>query len=184
MSDKRQQLEAIATEAVQTSGLASLSFRTLAERGGVKSSSVHYYFPAKDDLAQALIEGYAAEFQHELARIGAAKVSLRQKLERFVDIFGTVLSDGKLCLCGAMAAEVAALDGTSKALLKRYFHDAERWVEAILDAHAEEVTTPLAAQQLARILMSGLEGAILIDRVDQSHDRLDAMRELVRASTA
>jgi TetR/AcrR family transcriptional repressor of nem operon len=184
MSDKREQLEKIAADAVQTAGLGNLSFRTLAERGGVKSSSVHYYFRAKGDLAQALIENYSSEFRTELTRIGAARGSLRDKLDRFVDIFESVLGGGKLCLCGAMAAEVTTLDETSQSLLKRYFHEAESWLVEVLQARADELTTPLPPESFARILMSGLEGAILIDRVDRSRERLTAMRELVRSATS
>jgi TetR/AcrR family transcriptional repressor of nem operon len=183
MSDKRRQLEALAADAVQTSGLGHLSFRTLAERGGVKSSSVHYYFRAKGDLAQALIENYSDQFMAELTRIGASKGALREKLEAFVDIFETVLGGNKLCLCGAMAAEVTTLDDASQALLKRYFRAAESWLTEILKAHGEALTASLPADDFARVLMSGLEGAILIDRVDRSRERLDAMRALVRSST-
>ncbi len=184
MSEKREQLEAIAAEAVQTSGLGNLSFRSLAERGGVKSSSVHYYFRAKGDLAQALIESYSDQFMAELARIGASRGALREKLDAFVDIFETVLGGNKLCLCGAMAAEVTTLDDASQALLKRYFRAAESWLTGILEAHAEELTTSLPVDVFARIMMSGLEGAILIDRVDRTRERLEAMRALVRSSAA
>lgn len=183
MSDKREELEAIATEAVQRSGLSSLSFRTLAEAGGVKSSSVHYYFPAKNDLARVLIEEYSARFQSELVRIAAGKDGLRQKLERFIGLFEEAMADGKFCLCGAMAAEVASLDDASRAVLKAYFRASEQWLEALLEAHTDEVETPIPRAQFARILMSGLEGAILIDRVDESRVRLAAMRELVRSAT-
>jgi len=54
--DKRQKLEEVAITAVQHGGLKSLSFRTLADEVGIKSSSVHYHFPEKSHLAKALIE--------------------------------------------------------------------------------------------------------------------------------
>ena len=41
-----------AVTTVQKAGLSHLSFRTLASDAGIKSSSVHYYFPEKTDLAQ------------------------------------------------------------------------------------------------------------------------------------
>jgi len=56
MTDKRTEIETAATEAVQRSGLNNVSFRTLADSVGVKSSSVHYYFAEKSDLANAIIE--------------------------------------------------------------------------------------------------------------------------------
>ena len=45
MSSKREELAQVATELVQTGGMGALSFRLLADRVGVKSSSVHCYFP-------------------------------------------------------------------------------------------------------------------------------------------
>ena len=45
MSSKREELAQVATELVQLGGMGALSFRLLADRVGVKSSSVHCYFP-------------------------------------------------------------------------------------------------------------------------------------------
>jgi len=59
MTDKRDHLQQLAQVHVQRGGLKGLSFRTLADEAGIKSSSVHYYFPEKADLAAALIERYA-----------------------------------------------------------------------------------------------------------------------------
>jgi len=58
MTEKRENLQDLAQEHVRHYGLKGLSFRTLAEEAGIKSSSVHYYFPEKSDLATALIERY------------------------------------------------------------------------------------------------------------------------------
>ena len=58
MPDRRDEITALATQAVQRSGLHSVSFRQLADEIGIKSSSVHYHFPTKPDLAEALIKDY------------------------------------------------------------------------------------------------------------------------------
>ena len=83
MSQKRQELETIAADFVQRSGLHQLSFRTLADQAGVKSSSVHYYFPEKSHLATALIENYTTGLKQALDRIDQRKQSLEKKLKRF-----------------------------------------------------------------------------------------------------
>ena len=62
MADKREQIEAIASAAIRKSGLNSVSFRTLADEVGVKSSSVHYHFPTKLDLAQSVVGVYTEDF--------------------------------------------------------------------------------------------------------------------------
>lgn len=178
MSEKREQLETIATDAVQRGGLHNLSFRTLADRGGVKSSSVHYYFPEKSHLAAALIARYSADFATALATINAEKKGVLKKLDAFVKIFEDAVSHEKFCLCGMMAAEVESLDETNRAALGKYFQNTEDWLTGVI---AEgEINDDLKPRAIARTLLSGLEGAILLDRVDGQRHYLKAQRDLIR----
>ncbi len=179
MSEKRTKLEQVATDAVQRSGFHGLSFRTLADAVGVKSSSVHYYYPEKPDLARALVIEYTESFRAQLNDIDRRKRSLRKKLEAFFKIFEDVLDAQKFCLCGMMAAEVATLDEVTRARLTDYFVMVEDWLRGLFEAHSERVTSDIKPRVLAKIVMSGLEGAILLDRVTGGHERLRAQRELM-----
>ncbi len=181
MSDKRTELENAATDIVQRAGLHHLSFRTLAERVGVKSSSVHYYFPEKADLAATLIRKYTEEFAGQLEDIAVNKPGLRNKLTAFIAIFERVNKANQFCLCGMMAAEVATLNDDNRRLLSQYFQSAEHWLQATLEAHPKELASSLKPRLLARAIMSGLEGALLIDRVDGTKLRLRAQRELIQS---
>ena len=181
MSNKRQKLEEAATNAVQRSGLHNLSFRTLADEVGVKSSSVHYYFPEKSHLACALIENYTQAFNEQLSNISDRKINLRKKLDALVKIFDDVVKAEKFCLCGMMAAEVAILSEENKKHLSNYFKQAEDWLFTLLSDNADQVTSDIKPRVLARIFISGLEGAILLDRVDGGRNRLRAQHELIRS---
>lgn len=182
MSDKRQQLESIATDAVQRGGLHNLSFRTLADRAGVKSSSVHYYFPEKSHLAAALIEGYSADFSAKLGKISASKSTTLKKLDAFVKLFEDAVSDDKFCLCGMMAAEVESLDATNRAALRKYFQNTENWLSRVIAEGTPNDS--LKSRTVARVLLSGLEGATLLDRIDGSRQHLKAQRELLHSLIA
>lgn len=180
MSDKRKKLEEVATDSVQKIGLTNLSFRTLADEVGIKSASVHYYFPGKNDLAASLIEAYSEKFSAILGEPNE-DASLRSKMDAFIDIFEQVLSDGKFCLCGMMAAEVESLDDRSRELLRSYFETSEVWLAQLIERHQSEVISILDSSTLAKVIMSGMEGAILLDRVSNGRERLDAQRALVRS---
>ncbi len=181
MSDKKAQLEKVAIDSVQRNGLKDLSFRTLASEVGIKSASVHYYFPGKTDLANSLIEKYGEDFKVLLNKIDSEQHSLKGKLDHFIDIFETVLKDGKLCLCGIMAAEVERLDAQSRKLLERYFELSEVWLATMLEAERDKLAVNLTSKKLSKIILSGLEGAILLDRVDGGFTRLEAQRELIHS---
>ena len=176
MSEKKRQLEEVATESVQRAGLHNLSFRTLADEVGIKSSSVHYYFPEKSNLASALIESYSQTFAQLLGDIERRKLTPKGKIDAFINLFEEVLESDKFCLCGMMAAEVDSLDEDNRTSLASYFQSTEDWLVRVL----EEADCELKPRVFARIVLSGLEGAILLDRIDGRRDRLRAHRELVR----
>lgn len=179
MTDKRSELELLARDKVQRGGLRSLSFRTLAEEVGVKSSSVHYYFPEKDDLTAALIRKYSNEFMDRLEMVSASGDALRGKLNSFVDIFEQAARNDKLCLCGMLAAELSALDEGCRTLLRAFFDRSEEWLVRVLNEHKAEVASPLPPARLAAVMMSGLEGALLLDRVQGEGVHLEAQRQLI-----
>lgn len=179
MSDKRLKLEQAATDAIQRLGLNNLSFRTLADEVGIKSSSVHYYFPEKSDLVNALIKDYTVTMVNKLAEIDANRTSLADKLDAFIGIFEDVLKSDKFCLCGMLAAEYASLGSENRSLLIKFFQLAEDWVCAVLEHHHDLVKSSMQPRALAKLIISGLEGALLVDRVMDSFDRINAQREFI-----
>ena len=184
MKDKREQIEAAATQAIQKGGLNSVSFRDLAEEVGVKSSSVHYHFRTKADLAQCVVREYTAGFEARLADIDRSEDTLDGKLQGLAQLFEDVLSGEDFCLCGMMAAELNSLDKPTRQALRRFFDLSERWLEQAFSSSSSELALGLSSAQWARIFMSGLEGAILVDRLTDCRERLDAFRELASAAAA
>lgn len=180
MSDKRDHLQNIAQVHVQKGGLKGLSFRTLADEAGIKSSSVHYYFPEKADLAEALIAQYADALLARLDEISAKdKWSLKKKLSAFIGIFESVAKDDAVCLCGMLAAEFDNLSADNRAQLSEVFRGMEKWLASVFATHQDELQTSLSATQLARSVVAGLEGALLIDRVAGNTQYMAAQKALV-----
>lgn len=181
MTEKRERLENVALESAQRKGLNGLSFRTLADEVGIKSSSVHYYFPEKSDLTRTLIERYTQNFLASVDSIASQNWALRKKLKAFIAIFENVAVEEKLCLCGMMAAEVEQLDDENRKLLSAFFTDTEERLVTLFTEHKDELNAELSAKVLARSLLAGLEGALLADRVVGDNHRLKAQKELFMA---
>ena len=181
VSAKRSEIEQAATSAIKREGFKSVSFRTLAEQVAVKSSSVHYHFRTKDDLAEAVIRSYTEAFEAALHAIEQENETLLGKLDGFQDLFAEVVAQDDICLCGMMAAEVRSLGDGAKQALRAFFRISESWLEKTFAAHASELSGQLSAAELAGIFMAGLEGATLVDRVDGKVARLQAFRSLSRS---
>lgn len=183
MTDKRQQIEQVAMDAIRKGGLSSVSFRTLAEDVGVKSSSVHYHFRTKADLAEAVVRSYTDEFSGALAQIAKEEKSLRGRLDRLVTAFEGLVREDNFCLCGALAADAVTLDDNTRRALRTFFHVAEAWVTAVVDEARDELRTDLESADIARVLVAGLEGGGLIDRAVGETRYLASCRNLVNGIT-
>ena len=179
MVDKRAQLESAALETVQTQGFKSLSFRTLADDVGIKSSSVHYYFPEKGDLARVLIERYSESFAAELQNISEKPWKLRKKLTSFIKLFEDVAIKKRVCLCGMLAAEVEQLNADNRKLMAAFFVDMEAWLTSQLSQHDAELNSRLSRPLLAKSMVAGLEGALLLDRVANTNTFLKAQKDVI-----
>ena len=84
----------------------------------MKTSSIHYYFPGKDDLLYEAVEAYSAR---ALAAARHRPVPARAQLEAYLSLMESRACDsGELCLGGMLAAEVMTLPDRVRARCKDF----------------------------------------------------------------
>src|SRR4051794_37071836 len=99
----------VAERLVQIRGFNGFSYADVASELRVTKASLHYHFPGKAELGEALIRRYAERFAHALGAIDGGGGDARAKLEAYADIYADVLRDQRMCLCGMLAAEYDTL---------------------------------------------------------------------------
>ena len=157
-STKKKLLDA-ASSLVQTRGYNGFSFHDLAAAVGITTASIHYHFPTKADLGQQLVKRYTAEF---MAALGDPKASsLSQRLRHYVGLFRAALSEGRMCLCGMVGAEVDGVPAEVSAEVREFFRANELWLMQVFEGAGAHTAT---ARGKARLFLSALEGAMLIAR--------------------
>lgn len=166
MRTKKDEILDIAQHLVQEKGLNGFSYIDLSKTVGIKTSSIHYYFPTKDDLAVALIQRYHQLFIANLESIASTSSSPKEKLILFSNIFTELVRNShKICLCGMMAAEVSALSSGARQELDRYFQSCVLWLtEVFLELKVKD------SSKEAYAFLCLLEGALLLARVQGKAD--------------
>ncbi|WP_159727773.1 TetR/AcrR family transcriptional regulator [Methylosinus sp. Ce-a6] len=151
-------------------GYNGVSFRDIAADVGVKSASVHYFFPTKPALVAAVARRYAdlclAELGDPLARAPAEAVGLLAEMFR-----RTVAEKKRMCLFGMLAAEVGGLPSEVGGEARRFFAATLCWLRAALrseDASAEAI-------------LAALEGGVLLARAMDDPAMLEKVAERVTA---
>lgn len=163
--DNRSKILNAAQHMLQTRGFNAFSYRDLAAEVNIKSSSVHYHFPTKEDLAIALLQKYSKAIQIRLATLNRGGndplVRIRNFLTWFEDI-GAV--DGRVCVVGMLASDYATLSTKLQNEVRETYAMIERWfavqIELALDKESET-----DANKMAEFVMSVVQGALFGSRV-------------------
>lgn len=164
--DTRSRILDIAERLVQQRGFNGFSYTDVAAELGITTASIHYHFPGKADLGRALVQRYAARFADALADIDARLPDAPARLNAYAGLYASVLDEGRFCLCGMLAAEFETLPESIRSAVVEFFDQNEAWLARVLEAGRRQGTAhfPGSAADAARLIVCGLEGALLVAR--------------------
>src|SRR5262249_2152752 len=111
----------IAEQLVQVRGFNGFSYADIASELSITNAALHYHYATKAELGRALIERYTQRFRDRLDEIEASNLSVSRKLEQYAEIYAAVLRDGRMCLCGMLAAEYATLPPDMRTAVVAFF---------------------------------------------------------------
>jgi TetR/AcrR family transcriptional regulator, transcriptional repressor for nem operon len=151
---------------VQVRGFNGFSYADVAGELSLTTASVHYHFPGKAELGRALIVRYAGRFSDALAEIDDGGGDARARLLAYAGLYADVLRDQRMCLCGMLAAEYQTLPEPMRDAVIGFFDENEAWVGAVLAEGREHGSLAFdgAPRDAARLIISALEGAMLVAR--------------------
>ena len=150
----------IAERHMRSGGFDAASFRDIAAEVGIKSASVHYHFPQKADLGEAVVHRYMDRL---LAGIGAPDdpaETVATRIERLAGAYrSAVLDDGLVCLCAVLGAETLDLPKPVADAVQQFFAAILRWTENALETGQHGAT---AGSLSAAQIVATLQGAMIL----------------------
>lgn len=166
---------------VQERGFNGFSYADVARELGLTKAALHYHFASKADLGDALIDRYAARFLEALARVEIERSDAVGKLRDYAQLYADVFRDDRMCLCGMLAADYTTLPDPMRERVVRFFDDNEVWLARVLEAGRTAGTIRFTgpAPSMARTLIGGLEGAMLVARPYRDLERFRAAADLL-----
>ena len=171
--NKKSQILRLAEQKVRTGGYDNFSFRELADEIGIKSSSVHYYFRTKADLAAQLAHEYTDVFLASLQN-EKEKQPNNSAIALYITAFKTALEkDNQMCLCGLLGAQSDALPEKVNVEIKRFFELNIQWLQ---QTYIEEQSMPVASARVkAMQLLASLEGMMILAKVLNDKTAFDTL---------
>ena len=156
----------VAERLVQVRGFNGFSYADIAVELQITKAALHYHFASKADLGEALIARYADHFMGALAHLDTGGGTASAKLNAYAGLYQQVLRNRKMCLCGMLAAEYQTLPQPIQQAVVKFFDQNESWLDSVLEQGRADGSLQFAgsARDTARMIMGGLEGAMLIAR--------------------
>jgi len=141
-------------------GYDAVSFRDLAAEVGIKSASVHYHFPQKADLGEAVVRRYAEGILKHLAAADDPDEPVKSRIERLCETYRRALEgDGLACLCCVLGAEVLDLPLPVTRAVRSFFDAMLAWTaKALKSGDADNETSG----QNAALIVASLQGAMIL----------------------
>jgi TetR/AcrR family transcriptional repressor of nem operon len=171
---------------VQVRGFNGFSYADVAAELALTKASLHYHFPSKAELGEALIARYAERFAQALAAIDANVTLAPAKLDAYASLYAEVLRQERMCLCGMLAAEYQTLPDPIRDAVVAFLDDNEAWLALVLEQGHKEESLRFAgtAADTARSIVSGLEGAMLVARPYGAIERFETAAAQLLAGLA
>jgi TetR/AcrR family transcriptional regulator, lmrAB and yxaGH operons repressor len=159
-------------------GYAATGLSEIVERSGAPKGSLYFHFPGgKEELAAVAMERAGAQLAQAIEGLLASSSDLGAALARLVDVLARDLeasayADG--CPIATVALEAASVSPLLGGAAAGAF---EAWLAALARRMTLAGLDQPAAERRALLVLSSIEGALIIARVRRDPAPLTAVRE-------
>jgi TetR/AcrR family transcriptional repressor of nem operon len=164
----KQKLIDSARRLIQMRGYNGFSYADVAEEVQVRKASIHHHFPAKSDLALAVVEQSRALIVEQTAALAAGNFDPEAQLRMYTGYWEKCIADASapFCVAGMLASELPTLPDDLGKSVRAHFVDLSNWLEIVLTRGAQMGQYHLqgSARQEAESFMAMVYGAMLTAR--------------------
>ena len=154
LSPKANQILDIAENHMRQGGFDAISFRDIATAVGVKSASVHYHFPAKADLGEAMVARYRDSIMDDMG--DPSEYGMSSAMQKLTAIYRTALTEKEsVCLCTILGAASHTLPEAVAAEVKKFFDGLHEWTKHALNPKGVTEEPEKLASAMISILQGG-----------------------------
>lgn len=166
--DTREQIMDRAAHLLMSRGFNGFSYRDISSYLGVKNAAVHYHFPAKADLAMALVDEYRQTLRRGTAEFMAYGGKALAQLEGLFAFTSKQCQAGR-CICpfGAFSIDYSQLPEDVRKATHGFMEESIKWLTRVLEVGRtqDEFSFKGEARPRALNILASLQGARQMARI-------------------
>jgi TetR/AcrR family transcriptional repressor of nem operon len=178
VTDKKTEIMQFAQRELAAKGVHGFSFRHVAAACNIKSSSVHYHFPKKNNLIIAVLEKFVESCREQFESWDREESNPRKRLGKYLKRIRDLAKDcssSTFCPVMMAAAELGLTDPAVVRVTRKFFDTAVEWLKQqlrVIRGHDE--ATPEDAFD-AELIYQMLEGGLISVRVTGEPQRIETV---------
>ena len=174
MGETREHIIDLADSLIRKRGFNAFSYSDIATMLDIRNAAVHYHFPSKSDLGNAVMEAEVLRLTEYRRQHGGLPGD--EQLKHLVETFYYSAQTHMLCLVGALTPEFATFDDGMQMTLQRMCAAIRDWITDFLgqarttgrlhfEGTAEDRAVLVLSTLLSSLLLSRVEGQELFRRM-------------------
>ncbi|MGA8788334.1 MAG: TetR/AcrR family transcriptional regulator [Paenarthrobacter sp.] len=165
---------------IQTSGYSGTGLNAVIEHAAAPKGSIYFHFPdGKEGLGIAAVELAAKQFETLIAEAATSAGSAAEAARVAIEALATIVSESNFRLGCPVSVVTLEMGAESERLRQACAAAFEAWIaptSALLEASGVEAKE---ARSLATVVVSTIEGAVIVSRAMQSTQPLQSAADVV-----
>lgn len=172
----------LALDYIMGRGYKAFSYRDISKEIGIKTSSIHYYFPTKGDLGKALARRFLQSTTEALDLIDETAENPKEKIRKFVRIFYENLKSGnRACPVAMLSSDYENLPEEVRREVINLIQLQETWLAKVLESGIKRKAFKFSGKpsDKAKAIFSAIEGATIASRAFSDPGRILMTEDLI-----
>lgn len=167
-------------ELIQTSGYSGTGLNAVIEHAAAPKGSIYFHFPdGKEGLGVAAVDLAATQFQALIAEAAASAGGAAQAARAAIEALATIVSESDYRLGCPVSVVTLEMGAESERLRQACASAFESWIAPTTALLVSEGIDVDSARALATVVVSTIEGAVIVSRATRSTRPLIAAADVV-----
>ncbi len=170
-----------AAQLLMSRGFNGFSYSDISSHLGVRNAAVHYHFPAKADLALALVDEYRQTLRDRTSEFMAYGGPALPQLEGFFAFTSYQCKEGR-CICpfGAFSIDYNELPEDIRKKTADFMDETIKWLTQVLEVGRQQKEFSFSGESRPRALsiLAALQGARQMARIHGIEVLIDVVTQI------
>lgn len=168
--DTRELIVQTADNFIRDKGFNAFSYKDISAVIGIKTSSIHYYFPTKTSLGVAVVQEHEHQFERLIQKV--AGKSVLEQVAALIAVYDRYHIVGQICVVGSLATDLHTVEEPVKAALQKLANCILNWLTQVLTQGQVkgEIVLSIPPRSKALLITTNLLAALQLTRLTGEQD--------------